>query len=292
MATYDLIVIGAGSSAAYYLGTLRDYDLQAKSQTVSILCIGKADPWAGARGYQKGTYGQNINQSQQMAAHRDGRTAPMSKDARDRVEWAEKNREIIKQVTGRHPVDEEVVNIAKGKEPNPGIQLPSSTQPDVFRIQTREKNVYYARKVVIATGAGMEDDKHEYHTVPPEVVKFRAANPDNKCAMDLDVFMRDVKKDFAANKDKKLIVVGPFAGTDAIMQAGTVGFSPNNVYWFMSKFDQSGLINVMPAQKCHARTKPVHQQTGRGENRGGQERPDHRPGSGWQDLRYFCAGRK
>lgn len=243
---YDLIVIGAGSSAAYYLGTLRDYDLSKKTQTVSILVIGKADPWGGARGYQQGTYGQNINQSQQMAAHRDGSVAPTSQDARDRKEWADKNRQIIRAVTGQDPVDEEVLKITKEVEPIPNDTSSLSTRPTVFRVQTREKT-YYGRKVVIATGAGIEDDKHEYHTVPPEASTFLAQNPDNKLCMNLDTFMRDVKKDLIVNKDKKIVIVGPAAGTDAVMQAGTVGFRPENVYWFMSKVDASGLINVMPA---------------------------------------------
>ncbi len=249
---YDLIVIGAGSSAAYYLGTLRDYDLSKTSQTVSIVVIGKADPWGGARGYQPGTYAQNINQSQQMAAHRDGSTAPMSQDARDRVQWADKNREIIRAVTGKDPVDDEVVKITKDTEPLSSDASPLSNRPTVFRVQTRQK-VYYGRKLVIATGAGIEDDKHEYHMAPPEATGFLSKNPSNKACMNLDTFMRDVKKDMTANRDKKMIVVGPAAGTDAIMQAGTVGFRPENVYWFMSNVDASGLINVIDAPNRFSR---------------------------------------
>ncbi len=240
---YDVIVIGAGSSAAYYLGTLRDYDLSKTSQTVSILVIGKADPWSGARGYQQGTYAQNINQSQQMAAHRDGSTAPMSQDARDRMQWAEKNRQIIIAVTGKEPVDEEVVKITKDVEPLSKDSSPHLNRPMVFRVQTRG-NVYFGRKVVIATGAGIEDDKHEYHLVPDEAKPFVGKNPN---VMNLDTFMRDVKPD-PNNKDKKILIVGPAAGTDAVMQAGTVGFQHQNVYWFMSAVDASGLINVMPAK--------------------------------------------
>ena len=241
---YDVIVIGAGSSAAYYLGTLRDYDLSKTSQTVSILVIGKADPWGGARGYQQGTYAQNINQSQQMAAHRDGSTAPMSQDARDRMQWAEKNRQIIRAVTGKDPVDEEVVKITKDVEPLSKDSSPHLNRPMVFRVQTRG-NVYFGRKVVIATGAGIEDDKHEYHMTPPEATAFLSQNSGNKACMNLDTFMR-MPRD-PANQNKKIIIVGPAAGTDAVMQAGTVGFRSENVYWFMSKVDASGLINVMPA---------------------------------------------
>ena len=242
---YDLIVIGAGSSAAYYLGTLRDYNLKADSQTVKILVIGKADPWAGARGYQQGTYAQNINQSQQMAAHRTGSTAPMSKDARDRKDWANQNDLIIKAVTGRGPVNEEVLQITKVVPPVTGA---ATAQPEVFCIKTREgAELYYARRVVIATGAGIEDDKHSYHNVPAEVTTFRSqSGTGDKYCMDLDVFMREIRKN-PGNSSKKVVILGPAAGTDAVMQAGTVGFRPENVYWFMTTWNTSGLINVMDA---------------------------------------------
>lgn len=243
--TCDLIVIGAGSSAAYYLGTLRDYDLKSPSQTVKILCIGKADPWAGARGYQPGTYAQNINQSQQMAAHRTGSAAPMSKDARDRKEWADQNSKIIKAVTGQDPIQEEVVRITRAVPP---VTASGSVQPEMFCVKTREgKELYYARRVVIATGAGIEDDQHSYHNVPGEVTAFRnSSGTGNKYCMDLDVFMRDIKKG-AGNANKKVVILGPAAGTDAVMQAGTVGFRPENVYWFMTTWSTGGLINVMDA---------------------------------------------
>src|SRR4051794_973498 len=94
---YDLIVIGKGSAAAYYLESVpRRYDHldDATALPLTILVIGEDDNWKH-RGYTRGAYGQNVNQASSVIAHRTGGTAPITQSPQDRVDWTKQNEAII-----------------------------------------------------------------------------------------------------------------------------------------------------------------------------------------------------
>ncbi len=237
---YDLIVIGRGSAAAYYLESVPRRYRSLKDEEplpLTILVIGEDDPWAGARGYQQGTYGQNINQASQVLAHRQGDTAPVSQGPQDRVDWAEQNKKILKTVANV-VVKATVTYVGKVAKVN-------LTDREKFKVLTSQKEEYYGCKIVIAAGAGIEaDGGHEdYHAMPPEV---KSANLPGEQVMNLDRFMK-IGKD--KHSGKKVAILGPKAGTDAVMQAGTLGYPAANVYWLMrNQVQTGGFANVYPGE--------------------------------------------
>ncbi len=238
---FDLIVIGRGSAAAYYLQSMPRLHSSFKNDDpvdLSILVIGEADPWAGARGYVKGTYGQNINQAKQVLGHNTGSSAPTSQGPQDRREWSKENEQILSTIAN------EVVNGIVTKVSQVGrLNL---TDRQVFKVEARSapKGEYFGCKIVIATGGGIEASANghkDYHAVIDEV-KVVLNDP---AVMNLDQFMSMPKNDHKTKN--KIAIIGPTAGTDAVMQAGTLGYPAANVYWLMrSKTNISGFLNVYP----------------------------------------------
>lgn len=221
--TYDQIIIGSGSAAAMYLNTLRTYYQTApasETMPVSILVIGMGDPWAGARGYSKGHYTENINQARQLFEHGTKPKASMDIDPVDRTEWARTNAGIIGAVTQGHSLQAEVSEVIKhGSE-------------KAFLVKTTAGMTFRANKVVIASGAGIETSDREYHMVPAEVKGYIKAHGQSANIMDLDQFQNGAAGS-RLGTGKKLAVIGENAGTDAIMEAATRNYSVNDVFWFM-----------------------------------------------------------
>lgn len=218
---YDQIIIGSGSAAAIYLNTLRNYfkTTQKEPMPAAILVIGMGDPWAGARGYEKGHYTENINQARQLFEHGTDARASMDINPVDRTEWAGTNAGIISEVTQGHSVNAEVTDVSK--------HATNAT----FVVKTSEKT-YQAKKVVIASGAGIETSDREYHMVPGEVEAYIKQHGPNPRIMDLDQFQNGAEGSRIGN-GKKVAVIGENAGTDAIMEAATRNFAVKDVYWFM-----------------------------------------------------------
>ncbi|OQW67430.1 MAG: hypothetical protein BVN35_20390 [Proteobacteria bacterium ST_bin11] len=233
--TYDLIVIGRGTSAAIYLNTLRTYHadtLRAELPPLGILVIGKDDPWAGDRGYQKGRYIENINQAKQLFEHGTGPKASMLTKPVDRLGWAELNESIIQEVSRNNVLDAEVTSVKKDI---------SNTNDPAYLLETLGKGTYRSKKVVIATGAGIEKTEREYHHVPDEVASFRKTNDfNNRYVMDLDQFQNGLQ-DSKTGRNKAVGVIGPAAGTDAIMEAATRGYKKTDVYWFIARDGKPGV---------------------------------------------------
>lgn len=245
---YDLIVVGRGSSAAYFLQSMpRRYDSfkDDKPVDLTILVIGEADPWAGARGYVKGAYGQNINQAKQVLGHNTGATAPISQGPQDRLEWAKENEKILSTIAN-DVVSGIVTKVTKVPKINP-------TDRQKYKVDARSapKAEYFSYKIVIATGSGIESPgtgHTDYHAVIDEV-KAVLGNP---AVMNLDEFMRMPKSGHKTSN--KVAILGPTAGTDAVMQAGTLGYPATNVYWLMrSKPNVTGFLNVYPGDDSPSR---------------------------------------
>jgi hypothetical protein len=240
---YELILIGRGSAAAYYLESLpRRYREEKGSREelpMSILVLGKQDPWAGARGYSadKEAYGRNINQAQQVLAHRTGGTASTSQAAQDRLGWAVENDQILKTVSRNNVHDATVTMVEE-------IRGECLISPKKFKV-TSDLGVKYALRVVIATGSGVEGPggHADYHDIPDEVKKGGFRLPHDQ-VMNLDQYMAMGKDKHAG---KKVAVLGPIAGTDAVLQAITMDYSLGNIYWLMrTSPNTAGLKNVHP----------------------------------------------
>ena len=233
--TYDQIIIGAGSAAAMYLNTLRTYYKSASStekMPASILVIGMEDPWAGARGYQKDRYIENINQARQLFEHGTGAKASMDTDPVDRQQWARTNKGIIEEVTEGHFLNAEVKMVKKDDSDS------SLLKP--FLVETTSAGTFRASKIVIASGAGIETSDREYHMVPGEVKAYReSVSVPSPHVMDLDQFQKGLHGSGIAN-GKKVAVIGENAGTDAVMECATRGYRIEDVYWFMSASTNPG----------------------------------------------------
>lgn len=227
--TYDLLVIGRGSAAAIYLNTLRRRhvgDLSGELPALGILVIGRPDPWKGERGYAKGHYTEKINQARQLFEHGNQPKASMLDTPVDRQAWARQNADIIEEMAQGNVLDAEVIAVRKDRSGQVG---------DAFLVETSGHGSYRAKKVVVATGAGIEQSERQYHEVPDEVAAFRrAGHVQNARIMDLDQFQRgdNASKE---GKGKAVGVIGPAAGTDAIMEAATRGYRLQDVFWFISR---------------------------------------------------------
>lgn len=218
---YDQIIIGSGSAAAMYLNTLRNYfkTTQDEPMPAAILVIGMGDPWAGTRGYEKGHYTENINQARQLFEHGTGARASMDIDPVDRTEWAGTNAGIIREVSQGHSVQAEVTDVSRHLT-------------NVNYVVKTTGGIFQAKKVVIASGGGIETSDREYHTVPGEVKAYKETHGANSRIMDLDQFQNGAEGS-RLGRGKKVAVIGENAGTDAIMEAATRNYAVKDVYWFM-----------------------------------------------------------
>ncbi|AEV37818.1 Effector protein HopAD1 [Pseudovibrio sp. FO-BEG1] len=229
---FDLICVGRGTSAAAYLTNLKRSASQegiSVDQQLEVLAIGKDDPWAGARGYEKGKYSQCINQAEQFINPGEGKFASSSIDPVDRMAFAATNKKKIENAALGNVLDAEVQKIERDEKTG------------LWKIQTDATgNPLMARKVVLATGAGIETTDSEYHYVPPEVAQFRETGGEAaKRIMDLDQFQKG-HEGTKELKDSVVTVLGPNAGTDAVMELATRNVPLENVNWMMGKNDTPG----------------------------------------------------
>jgi len=235
---YDMIIIGRGSAAADYLVTVpRRYKSLDDSEPLpmTILVIGEQDPWAKGRGYVKGAYAQYVNQAQQVLQRRTADTAPTSQGPQDRLEFAHENEEILESLA-TEVIEDTVRHVSR---------LLDTQGRFTFKVEAGSGK-FYGRKIVFASGAGIEGDKGhaDYHAVPGEVTK---AWPGGRPAavMNLDEFIA-----LSATQSlggKTVAVLGPTAGTDAVMNALTLRVPPQHLFWLMrGEPTTKGFANVYP----------------------------------------------
>jgi hypothetical protein len=236
----DVIIIGRGAAAADYLLSLpRRYQSLQDEEPVpmAVLVIGELDPWAGGRGYVPGAYAQYVNQEKAVLQRRTGKTAPSEQGPQDRLAFAQETEAIIRQYADR---------VVDGTVRRVSIVPPTShTERRVFLVDSSAGR-FYGHRIVFATGAGIEGDRGhaDYHMVPEEV---KSAWPKGPPAgvMDLDGFVKLSANGSLAGK--KVAVLGPTAGTDAVMTALTLRVPPANLYWLMrGKASTVGFANVYP----------------------------------------------
>jgi hypothetical protein len=240
---YDLIIIGRGAAAADYLLTVpRRYNSLADSEPIplTILVIGEKDPWADARGYVKGAYAQYVNQEKQVLQRRTGDLAPTSQGPQDRHEFAAETEEILNSLSGNNVKEGIVRQVSEVGENKPSDRA-------TFKVESTVGE-FYGHKIVFATGAGIEGAKGhaDYHMVPGEVTKAWPGGPPAG-VMNLDQFIKLADREPLGAK--KVAVLGPTAGTDAVMTALTLKVPPQNLYWLMrGKASTAGFANVYPGK--------------------------------------------
>ncbi|MGH8013243.1 MAG: hypothetical protein ACREQ4_12155 [Candidatus Binataceae bacterium] len=204
---YDLAVVGAGSVAAYYLNTVD------RSRYAHIICIGGEDPWAGTRGVDasKPESPVNfINHTAPMIGHFGDNVPPTSRTLYRRTDFAKANRAIIDRCTEKF--EQGIVDHVELMRLPLQMQW-GSGKHNGFRLSVGTR-FFYAKKVVIATGAGG-------HSVPKEAQLAHQSHPER--VMDMDEFARKAPQ-ISPKNNVTVFVLGPNAPVDAVELALFEGF--------------------------------------------------------------------
>jgi hypothetical protein len=212
---WDLIVIGAGSAAAYYLSTVD------RSLFPNILVIGQPDPWGGERGYNASAPKDPvnfINHTWQMIAHLGNVFPDFDMSVVDRHKFAEANKNVIDSCATRVVVGK-VTNIEEVTDPDFTFVAAGHKGPcHVFRVTTDADGAHEGKKIVVATGAGP-------HRVPDEVKHLNQPS----LIMNMDEFARRAGT-FLKPEEMTVFVQGPNAAIDSVE---TAKFQKFNVIWLI-----------------------------------------------------------
>jgi hypothetical protein len=216
---WDLIVLGRGSSARYYLTTIE------RKLFPNILVIGLEDPWAGERGYDDSNQNNpvnKINQTADMIESFDQPVPAFTKELVDRLTFAKETRGIIDRIATK-VVTGEVVDVDMSDDE---IAVPRSIREKmhmrVFTVSLKSGDKYSGKKVVVATGAGP-------HQEPVEVRGLSKKHPE--IVMDMNTFGR--KAGTFLNPEKQTVFIhGPNAAIDT---ADTAKFQKFNVVWLVKE---------------------------------------------------------
>lgn len=223
---WDLIVVGRGSAAAYYLSTVD------RSMFPNILVIGYTDPWAEERGYNH-TDSKDainfINHTWQMIAQLSDIFPEFDKELVDRHKFAEANKKVIDRcatsiVTAKVTKIEEILHTAAPEH----LQIPADSSAQIFKVSTNMGLQFYGKKIVVATGAGP-------HRVPDEV---KGLNSDR--IMDMDAFGR-MAGTFRNPENMTVFVLGPNAAIDSVE---TAKFQKFNVVWLVKETNSPSILDT------------------------------------------------
>lgn len=212
---WHLAILGAGSSAAYFLNTL---DLNQYSK---VVVIGEDDPWNGQRGLNPSKPNDPanfVNQTPQMISHFGNKVPPMGTDLYPRRAWAASNKWIfdkcnVAQVKGK------ILKVSQTRAPD-RYKAAMKGAEKVFSIEVRRATgtiEYLAAKVIVATGAGP-------HKAPDSRLE-KLAQQHPSLFMDMDAFGR---KPELRQQNVRVIVHGPNAAVDT---ADTAAWNKCVVYW-------------------------------------------------------------
>lgn len=211
---WPLVIVGRGSSAAYYVATV---DLSVFRK---VLAIGEDDPWAGIRGHSgnRSDPTLKINHPLHLLEHFKETIPGYAETLVDRLEWAKKNAQVLAEAE---------VQIHKGSvDMVSDCVFPTHLVPDNtlgvrgFEVRLADGKLVYAYKVVMAAGAGG-------HRVPDELVTARSRYPNQ--VINLDEFAS-----IPANKldgSKSVVVIGPNAAIDAVHKALNYKMS---IHWLIA----------------------------------------------------------
>jgi len=214
---WDLIVLGRGAAARYYLTTID------RSLFPNILVIGLKDPWGGERGYNHHDPKDpvnKINQTKGMIASFDGPEPEFSKEMVDRLTFSAETGRIIDAHCTRVERDRRIVDVQVSRQFKVPQCIRASGSMRVFSVVLDNDDTYAGKKVVVATGAGP-------HREPPEVKGLTATHPD--VVMDMDTFARKAGT-FKNPAGLKIFIHGWNAAIDT---ADTAKYNKFKVVWLV-----------------------------------------------------------
>jgi hypothetical protein len=225
---WDLIIVGSGSGAAYYLSTVE------RAMFPNILVIGGADPWAEERGYNK-TAAKDpvnfVNHTFQMIAHLGDIFPDFDTNLVDRQAFAEANKAVV-DTCATQVISAKVTKIEEIDELAVSIKVHPKGRFRVFQVSTDQPASHLGKKIVVATGAGQ-------HREPDEVKGLNA--PDK--IMNMDEFGRRAGS-FKDPQKMTVFIQGPNAAIDSVE---TAKFQKFNVKWLV-KGKASPAILATPHQ--------------------------------------------
>ena len=216
---WDVILLGRGTAARYYLTTVD------RSLFANILVIGKDDPWAGERGNDKSDPNSPvnfINQTLGMIESFDNPNVPFSKELVDRLTFAQRTSELIDKYA-TEVVNARVVNVeVSDSELMVHTSIRASGHMRTYTVKLENGKTYCGKKVVVATGTGP-------HREPLEVQGLTKRDPG--IVMDMNTFARQVGT--IADPEKKTVFIhGPNAAIDT---ADVAKYRKFNVVWLVKK---------------------------------------------------------
>ena len=224
----DTILIGRGSSIAYFLTEMSDkYEKQKlagenpQEPLKNVTVIGSSEPWS------KEVRGSGFINHQNELIDTWGEKAPdYNKNYADRQQFSDANTaQINRSVSfGANEINDEVLNVQKGED-------------GLFKVSTKQGHEFLARNVVLGIGAGphtnaMADGKAPDLSTSEKRLNNITVNDKEALkgkVLDLDEFMR-LTDNQESLKGKTVVVHGPNAGIDAVERAGSLGAE---VKWFI-----------------------------------------------------------
>lgn len=216
---WDLILLGRGSAARYYLTTIE------RELFPNILVIGLDDSWAGERGYDpsnKSNPVNYINQTADMIESADAPVPPFTRELVDRLTFAGRTRSLIDSIATK-VVNDEVVDVDVTDDE---VAVPKSIRATghmwVYTVSVKSGAQFVGKKIVVATGAGP-------HQEPIEVRGLTRKHPD--IVMDMNTFARQSGK-FANPEKQTVFIQGPNAAIDT---ADTAKFQKFKVVWLIKE---------------------------------------------------------
>ncbi|MCP5159207.1 MAG: hypothetical protein H6975_07255 [Gammaproteobacteria bacterium] len=226
---WPLVIVGKGSSAAYYLCTVdtREYP--------SILAIGDGDAWSAAVRGHHGSQGDPtlyINHPLHLITHFNETIPEFSTVKVDRLDWAERNKVVFTRCGVRLYDKAKVKEVSEAPTFPPHLTPDDSRGPSGFRITLENGKTIYAYKVVMAAGAGG-------HRVPDMTVRHAKKQWPTQ-VIDLDEFAR---LDRTHLQGKSVIVMGPNAAIDAVQKALHYQCK---IYWLLGPNDKPPVLATQP----------------------------------------------
>lgn len=215
---WDVILLGRGSAARYYLTTVD------RSLFPNILAVGQDDPWAGERGMDESDPKSPvnfINQTLGMIESFDNPNVPFSTDLVNRLTFAQRTSELIDKYATK-VVKQKVVDVlASDVELVPRGDR-SSGRKRTYMVKLNDGQEYRGKKVVVATGAGP-------HREPLEVQGLTKSY--SNVVMDMNTFARQVGS--IKDPEKRTVFIhGPNAAIDT---ADVAKYRKFNVVWLVKQ---------------------------------------------------------
>jgi hypothetical protein len=222
---WDLIVVGRGSAARYYLTSIE------REAFPNILVVGLKDPWGGDRGTDLSAPSNpvnKINQTKGMIFSQNQAEPEFSEEMVDRLAWADETKRIIDRIATK-VVDGEVIDAEISESGRVPKFIRASGRMRLCTVKLKSGVTYDAKKIVIATGAGGHQEPAEVRNLTKQFPAF---------VMNMDEFARK-SGTFADPSKLTVFVQGWNAAIDTV---DTAKFQKFNVVWLVKEGAEIGML--------------------------------------------------